>query len=143
MFCTECGYKLPDGSKFCSSCGAHIQGGNQNASGKCKLIVERVKCFFSYATFKYNLYIDGELVKKLSNKECFSIVLCNGKHNIYLNASGISKTESYEFTGNNNEIKYTVSSPTTSDIISGFDGNSPHRLIVNKISESMPGSFKG
>lgn len=24
MFCTECGYEIPDGSKFCSNCGANV-----------------------------------------------------------------------------------------------------------------------
>jgi len=142
-FCEQCGTKLNESAKFCSNCGAGIQTGKKGRAkaGKCKLTIERTKQF-TYAGVKYNLYIDGQSVKKLSNGECFSTVLSNGKHNIYFDAFGISKTPSFEFTGDSNEVKYTVSAPSGAGlVVEGLIGSTHHKLIVNKISETEPGSY--
>ncbi len=80
------------------------------------------------------------MVKKLSNGECFTTELSNGKHNIYFGTSWISKTPSFEFTGDNNEIKYTVSAPPAMSLV--VKNAQPH-LIVNKISETAPGTYGG
>ena len=144
MYCFKCGFKLPEGSKFCPGCGVKIQANNTESTntGKCKLIIERMKCFFTYRGMKYNIYIDGKLVKKLSNKETYVIELENGKHNLYVDAFMTPKTTSFEFIGNNNEIKYNISGLSGSDLLGSMnDPNKP--LIVNKIYETEPGSYKG
>jgi hypothetical protein len=113
-------------------------------TGKCKLIIERTKGPWTYAYTKYNLYLDGQLVKKLVKDETFTIELSNGKHNIYFDAFNTQKTDSYEFTGNNNEIKYTVSSYSAIDLLTrASQSDYRDKLFVNKIYETEPGSYKG
>jgi hypothetical protein len=143
-FCEQCGTKLNEGAKFCSNCGAGIQTGKKSSAkaGKCKLTIERAKLLV-YPFEKFNVYIDGQSVKKLKNGECFSTELSNGKHNIYFTGSlGTMKTPSFEFTGDSNEIKYTVSAPSGVGFAAEtMLGNVHHRIIANKILESEPGSY--
>jgi len=150
MFCEYCGNKLNEDARFCSKCGKSVTAG-QNVTagggdtGKCKLTIERLKCIFTYSLTKYNVYIDGQQVKKLAKNECFTIELSNGRHNIHFDAFGFKKTPSFEFFGNNNEIKYTVSSPSVIDTLgsgTGFLVDAPSELTINKVFESEPGTYR-
>jgi hypothetical protein len=141
MFCIKCGTQLPDGSKFCSNCGASLAGSlNENVAnnGKCLFSIERKKAFGGMAA-KTKVYLDGSLVKELPNGGSFSLVLNNGKHNLYCEALGMDRTQSFEFVGDNNEISYLVSYPSATQTWINVGGRS---LIVNKVKETPPGTYK-
>jgi hypothetical protein len=131
MFCVKCGTQLPDGSKFCSNCGANLSPTNTTVvnAGKCLFSIERKKAFGGMAA-KTKVYIDGNLVKELSSGETFSLELNNGKHNLYCDAVMMDRTPSYEFVGDNNKISYYVSYPSLAQGMMNVGGRS---LIVNKI----------
>ena len=141
MFCIKCGTELPEGSKFCSNCGASIQGVSSNVSDdcKCKFSIERKKAFSGMAA-KIKVFLDGELIKELSNGETFSVVLKNGKHNLYCDAFAMNRTPSQEFVGNSNEIGYFVSFPSTTQALLTVNV-SGQTLIINKTKETNPGSY--
>jgi hypothetical protein len=140
MFCIKCGTQLPDGSKFCSSCGASLVASNGEVSnnGKCLFRIERKKAFGGMAA-KTKVYLDGSLAKELSNGESYSLVLNNGKHNLYCEALGMDRTQSFEFVGDSNEISYFVSYPSMTQSMVNFGGRT---LIVNKVKETQPGTYK-
>ena len=141
MFCIKCGTKLPEGSNFCSKCGANLSSTNENTppnkEGKCLFLIEMKKAFGGMAA-KTKVYIDGNLVKELASGESFSLVLNNGKHNLYCDALGMDRTQSFEFIGDNNEISYYVQYPSMTQSMTNFGGRS---LIVNKTKETNPGTY--
>jgi len=76
MFCVKCGKELPDDSQFCSKCGANLSPiDNKHAAGtqielyegKFLLAIERQKAFGGMAS-KIKVFIDGSMVKELSNE---------------------------------------------------------------------------
>ena len=139
MFCIKCGTKLPDNSKYCSSCGTNLENiSNENISknGKCLLKIERKKVFSGMA-IKINIYLDGSLIKKISHGEKYTLVINNGKHNIYCEG-GMVKSQSYEFIGDDNEISYFVS-------YTGFAQNMVNNFGIDliKVNETQPGTYKG
>jgi hypothetical protein len=141
MFCVKCGTELADESKFCSNCGTNLSQLNNNVAidGKCLFTIERKNSFGGMAA-KVKVYIDGKLVKELSNGEFFSLELKNGKHNLYCDAIMMDRTTSYEFTGDNNKISYYVSFPSMVQSLNNFGGRS---LIINKMEETSPGTYNG
>lgn len=142
MFCIKCGKQLPDGSNFCSSCGANLQlssSDNISSNGNCLFSIERTKALYQMVT-KIKVYIDGELVKSLSNGETFSLSLKNGKHNLFCDAAGMNRTSSFEFIGNNNKISYSVSFPSGLQAMSTFN-TTGQTLILNKIIETEAGTY--
>lgn len=42
-FCSQCGNKIPDGSKFCDKCGAEVKGNNQKTNNTAKNIYDAVE----------------------------------------------------------------------------------------------------
>jgi hypothetical protein len=112
---------------------------NTASDGKCLFIIERKKAFGGMAA-RTKIYIDGKLVKELSNGESFSLELNNGKHNLYCDAVMMDRTPSYEFVGDSNRISYNVSYPSMGQSLTNFGGRS---LIVNKMEESPHGSYSG
>jgi hypothetical protein len=143
MFCIKCGTELPDGSNFCSKCGTNLSSQNNTdiaeKYGKCLFSIERKKAFGGMAV-STKVYIDGTLVKELSNGGSFSLVLDNGKHNLFCDALGMDRTQSFEFIGDDNEISYFVQYPSMTQSMTNFGGRS---LIVNKVKETQPGTYKG
>lgn len=143
MFCIKCGTQLPDGSNFCSKCGANLALPSNNSTaekyGKCLFSIERKKAFGGMAV-STKVYIDGTLVKELPNGGTFSMVLDNGIHNLYCDAVGMDRTQSFEFTGDDNEIAYFVQYPSMTQSMTNFGGRS---LLVNKVKETKPGTYKG
>ncbi|MCL2233253.1 MAG: zinc ribbon domain-containing protein [Treponema sp.] len=148
MFCIQCGAQLPEGSRFCFSCGAsvHANGNNPPSGGKCKLLVECIKGSHNIGE-NFKIYIDGQFIKKLSNGELFQKILNNGKHVLYFTSSGSTRTPSFEFTGNNNEIKYSISGPPMMRRISAAffkeEASEVLKILVNKLYETEPGSYNG
>ena len=145
MFCIKCGTQLPDGSNFCSKCGTDLSSPNSTDTaatkyGKCLFSIERRKGLLGGIGVINKIYIDGALVKELSNGETFSLVLNNGKHNLYCDAIGMDRTQSFEFTGDDNETAYFVQYPSMAQSMTNFGGRS---LIVNKVKETQPGTYKG
>ena len=143
MFCIKCGTELPDGSNFCSKCGTNLSSTNNadiaKKHGKCLFSIERKRAFGGMIV-STKVYIDGTLVKELSNGESFSFVLDNGKHNLYCDALGMDRTQSFEFIGDDNEISYFVQYPSMTQSLTNFGGRS---LIINKVKETQPGTYKG
>jgi hypothetical protein len=139
MFCVKCGIELPNENKFCSNCGTNLSQINNNVAneGKCLFTIARKKAFGGMAT-KTKVFIDGSLVKELSNGESFSLELKNGKHNLYCDAIMMDRTPSYEFDGDNNKISYYVSYPSIAQSLTNFGGRS---LIINKMEETSPGTY--
>jgi hypothetical protein len=141
MFCIKCGKQLPDGSNFCSNCGTNLASSNEKVteSGKCLFSIERKSAFGGMAA-KTKVYLDGALVKELSSGEKFSLEIDNGKHNLYCEAFGMDRTQSFEFTGDNNEISYFVSYPSMTQSMFNVGGRS---LILNKQRETQSGTYTG
>jgi methionyl-tRNA synthetase len=140
MFCVNCGTELPEGSNFCSRCGAKLTPLSTNidtdSNGECLLVVERKSSFMGMA-LKFKAYIDGNLVKELSNGETFSLPLKNGKHNLFFECFGMDRTTSYEFVGHSNEVAFCVSFPSFAQGLNGIGGRT---LLVNKTRETERGS---
>ena len=151
MFCPYCGAQVPEGFIFCQKCGNNLSivnnppspinnadTGNVKKYGKCLFCIERKKNIFFGIAAKYKVYIDGNLVKKLSNGEYFESILDNGIHRFYIEAFGI-RTRSFEFTGDDNEIAYFFELR----FITSKNPNPEKVFIVNKVKETEPGTYKG
>ena len=140
MFCKKCGTELPDWMGFCEKCGANlaspINTDTAKKYGKCLLTILRKK---NTGRMKINIevHIDGTLVKELSDGEIFSLVLDNGKHELfcrYRYMAGLVNTPSFEFIGDDNEIGYFLEYPLSSGAM---------RLDVHKERETWSGYYKG
>lgn len=87
MFCTECGAKVDDGSKFCSSCGKPINApavnsssdSNKASTGTGTIIVER-KSKMAGALAFYNVKVDNSKPMPIENGEAYKFNLPFGKH---------------------------------------------------------------
>ena len=145
MFCVKCGTQLPDDTIFCSSCGARLPTlNNVDTAEKSNNAVTAKKhgsCLFSIewkrrGVFAWvaavKVFIDGRFVKKLIIGETFSSVLDNGKHKMYFEAFGMGRTQSFEFTGDDNEIAYLIEI-----------GASRNSFAVNKVKDTQPGTYNG
>jgi hypothetical protein len=140
MFCPVDGQKLPDGAVFCPYCGTNLSKLNNNPNtddtkkhGKCLFSVERKKNIWYGIAAGIKIYIDGNLVKKLSNGEYFSTILDNGRHR--LSCEYYITRKSFEFTGDDNEIAYLLEMP--------FNIDPRETFVVNKVKETQPGTYKG
>jgi len=140
MFCTKCGTELPDWMGFCENCGTNLASPNNTDTaekyGKCLLTMVR-KRNSGGMKIKIKVHIDDTLVKELSDGEIFSLVLDNGKHNFFCSYSYmgfLTKTDSFEFTGDDNEIGYFLEYPLSSGAM---------RLNVHKVRETWSGYYKG
>jgi len=83
---------------------------------------------------KVKVYIDGILVKELSNGEYFESILDNGKHILHFERVGLPSTL-FMFTGDDNEIAYFMELPFTWT-------KTATPLIVKKVKETEPGTLR-
>ena len=104
-------------------------------SGKCVFSIKRESSFYAMLA-NVRVYIDGTLVKKLSNGEDFALEIDNGKHFLHCELTSFSNSQTIEFVGNSNEVSYIVSLPKSFNSVAGKG------LILNKIKETEPGTYK-
>lgn len=90
---------------------------------------------------KIKVFLDGSFLKDLSNGEFAYFKVRNGKHHLYFEAMGYDRSPSFEFIGSSNEIGYEVS--FTSLAVALFHPLPSTTILVNKIKETQPGSFRG
>jgi len=142
MFCFNCGNQLSGESNFCSDCGTNIKNINNiniDNNGKCLFSIKRIASYNGSA-LNFNIYIDGQLVKELSNGEAFSMTLKNGRHIIYCEAFGMNRTPSLEFTGNSNCFEFHTSFPSVFEtLLSSSD--TVKTLALEKFIETEPGTY--
>jgi RNA polymerase subunit RPABC4/transcription elongation factor Spt4 len=141
MFCSKCGTQLPEDSQFCPKCGTATGASpskSYDVSGRSMVIIERQKKVLQFG-LKIKVFIDGALVAELKNAEVKSVYLSNGKHSLYCEAFGYSRTQSVDFECRSNEVSFSVALAMQGTFKIGR--NVDYDIVVTKIKETPEGSF--
>lgn len=91
MYCDNCGKEVANDSKFCRYCGKKLikemqqEEKNQAQDEKVKVIIHRLKKYTG-CIVSMSVYIDKQLVAKLSNGETKETMSTYGTHKIILDS---------------------------------------------------------
>ena len=94
MFCSNCGYELPQGSKFCISCGKPVSENSgaeiqKNDGDNTKGVLKVVRAAgMTAVALKSQIYVDGELKDKIADGKETSLQLDVGEHLVEIKTPG-------------------------------------------------------
>ena len=94
MFCSNCGYELPQGSKFCISCGKPVSENSgaeiqKNDGDNTKGVLKVVRAAgMTAVALKSQIYVDGDLKDKIADGKETSLQLDVGEHLVEIKTPG-------------------------------------------------------
>ena len=93
MFCTKCGNKLSDDSKFCNSCGNNVKPVIKMGKITFKRIGRYVGCLVGIS-----IYVDGKFMGSVQNNGELTVNVPVGKHKVVFSIWSGTNDEEIEVT---------------------------------------------